>query len=126
MKLNALMVVNAIVAGLFGIGFVLVPAQLLSQYGITTDAPFELVGQLFGAALIGFAVLTWAARNATDSDARRAILLGVFVCNVIGFVVALIGQLGGVVNTLGWSTVAIYLVLALGFGYFRFLKQAAA
>jgi hypothetical protein len=43
MKVNALMVVNAIVAGLFGIGFVLVPAQLLSQYGITTDAPFDLV-----------------------------------------------------------------------------------
>jgi hypothetical protein len=63
------------VAGLFGIGFVLVPAQLLSQYGITTDAPFDLVGQLFGAALIGFAVLTWAARNATDSDAGRAIHL---------------------------------------------------
>ena len=126
MKLNALMVVNAIVAGLFGIGFLVVPAQLLSQYGITTDAQFEMVGQLFGAALIGFAVLTWAARNATDSDARRAILLGIFVCNAIGFVVALIGQLGGVVNTLGWSTVAIYLMLALGFGYFRFAKQAAA
>ena len=126
MKLNALMVVNAIVAGLFGIGFVLVPAQLLSQYGITTDAQFEMVSQLFGAALIGFAVLTWAARNATDSDARRAILLGIFVCNTIGFVVALIGQLGGIANTLGWSTVAIYLALALGFGYFRFAKQAGA
>ena len=125
MKLNALMVVNAIVAGLFGIGFVLVPAQLLSQYGITTDAPFDLVGRLFGAALIGFAVLTWSARNASDSDARRAILLALFVADVIGFVVALIGQLGGVVNTLGWSTVAIYLLLAMGFGYFRFAKQPA-
>jgi hypothetical protein len=108
MKVNALMVVNAIVAGLFGIGFVLVPAQLLSQYGITTDAPFDLVGQLFGAALIGFAVLTLCVGDA------------------IGFVVALVGQLDGVVNTLGWSTVVIYLVLALGFGYFRFAKQAAA
>ena len=126
MKVNALMVVNAIVAGLFGIGFVLVPAQLLSQYGITTDAPFDLVGQLFGAALIGFAVLTWAARNATDSDAGRAILLALCVADAIGFAVALVGQLGGVVNALGWSTVAIYLVLALGFGYFRFGKQAVA
>jgi hypothetical protein len=84
------------------------------------------VGQLFGAALIGFAVLTWAARNATDSDAGRAILLALCVGDAIGFVVALVGQLGGVVNTLGWSTVAIYLVLALGFGYFRFGKQAVA
>jgi hypothetical protein len=84
------------------------------------------VGQLFGAALIGFAVLTWAARNATDSDAGRAILLALCVADAIGFAVALVGQLGGVVNALGWSTVAIYLVLALGFGYFRFGKQAVA
>jgi hypothetical protein len=71
-------------------------------------------------------VLTWAARNATDSDAGRAILLALCVADAIGFAVALVGQLGGVVNTLGWSTVAIYLVLALGFGYFRFGKQAVA
>jgi hypothetical protein len=125
MKVNALMVVNAIVAGLFGIGFVLAPAQVLSQYGITTDAPFDLVGQLFGAALIGFAVLTWTARDATNSDAGRAILLALFVADAVGFVVALIGQLGGIVNALGWSTVAIYLLLTLGFGYFRFAKPAA-
>jgi hypothetical protein len=126
MKVNVLMAVNAIVAGLFGIGFVLVPAQVLSQYGITTDAPFDLVSQLLGAALIGFAVLTWTARNATGSEAGRAILLALCVADAIGFVVALIGQLGGVANALGWSTVAIYLVLALGFGYFRFAKQALA
>ena len=42
----------------------------------------------------------------------------------IGFIVALIGQLGAVVNNLGWSTVVIYLFLAVGFGYFHFKKPA--
>lgn len=126
MKIRTLMVVNAIVAGLFGIGFVLVPGQVLSQYGITTDAAFGLVGQLLGAAFIGFAVLTWAARNSTDSEARRAIMLALFVGDAIGFIVALIAQLGGVVNALGWSTVTIYLLLAIGWGYFRFTKPAEA
>ncbi len=126
MKIRTLMIVNAIVAGLFGIGFVLVPGQVLSQYGITTDAAFVLVGQLLGAAFIGFAVLTWAARNSTDSEARRAILLALFVGDAIGFIVALIAQLGGIVNALGWSTVAIYLLLAIGWGYFRFTKPAVA
>ena len=35
-----------------------------------------------------------------------------------------LGQLGGVVNTMGWSTVAIYLLLALGFAYFQFMKPS--
>ncbi len=125
MKLNTLMVINAIVAAVFGIAFVLVPGQVIQLYGLTVDAPLKYVGQLFGAALVGFAFLTWSARNATDSDARRAIVLALFVSDGVGFIVALIGQLAGVVNSLGWSTVAIYLVLALGFGYFQFARPAS-
>jgi hypothetical protein len=49
-------------------------------------------------------------------------MLGLFVVSGVGFVIALLAQLDGVVNSLGWTTVAIYLLLALGFGYFRFIK----
>ena len=125
MKLNNLMIINAIIAAVFGIAFVLVPAQVITLYGLTVDAPLKYVGQLFGAALVGFAILTWSARNATDSDARKAIVLALFVSDGVGFIVALIGQLAGVVNSLGWSTVAIYLVLAVGFGYFQFTRPAS-
>jgi hypothetical protein len=118
------MVVNAIVATVFGIAFVIIPGQSLSQYGFTADPALEVMFQMLGAAFIGFGVLTWAARNATDSEARRAILLAMFVGDFIGFVVALIAQFGGTVNALGWSSVALYLLLALGWGYFRFLKPA--
>lgn len=126
MKLKTLMTINAIVAIVFGVAFVIVPTQAYSLYDITADEQLIYMGQLFGAALIGFALLTWMARNATDSDARKAIVLALFISNGIGFVVALIGQLGNVVNTLGWSTVAIYLLLALGFGYFQFFKPASS
>jgi len=125
MKLSALMTVNAVIAGLFGIAFVVVPARILAIYGITVDAQFDLVGQLFGAALLGYALLTWTARNAAPSDARAAIVLALFVSNAIGFVIALIAQLRNVVNQVGWSTVAIYLLLALGFGYFQFKEPTS-
>jgi len=125
MKLSALMTVNAVIAGLFGIAFVVVPVRLLAIYGITVDAQFALVGQLFGAALLGYALLTWTARNAAASDARAAIVLALFVSDAIAFVIALIAQLRNVVNAFGWSTVAIYLLLALGFGYFQFKKPAS-
>ncbi len=53
-------------------------------------------------------------------------MLALFVGNAVGFIVAFMGQLAGVVNALGWLSVAIYLVLALGYGYFQFLKPSAA
>jgi len=126
MKLKTLMTINSIVAIVFGVTFVIVPTQAYSLYDITADEQLIYMGRLFGSALIGFALLTWLARNATDSDARRAIVLALFIADAIGFVVALIGQLSSVVNTVGWSTVAIYLLLAFGFGYFQFFKAASS
>jgi len=73
-----------------------------------------------GGALFGVGVVTWAAGNAPDSEAHRAIVLGLFLGDAVGCVVALIAQLGSVANTLGWSTVVVYVVLAISFGYFRF------
>ena len=124
MKLSTLMIINAVVAAAFGVAFVLVPSQVVSLYGIEDASEILIyVGRLLGAALVGFAVLTLSARNASDSDARRAIVLALLISDGIGFIVALMGQLAEVVNSLGWSTVAIYLVLALGWGYFQFVKQ---
>ena len=126
MKLGNLFAVNAVIAGLFGLAFVFAPAQLLAQYGLAVDPGFGLVAQLFGAALIGYAILTWQVRKTADSDARRAIVLALFISNGVAFVLALMAQLKGVVNSLGWSTVAIYLLLALGFAYFHFAKPSEA
>jgi hypothetical protein len=122
MKLNTLMVTNAIIAGIFGVAFILVPSQVFPLYGLDPNPPLVYMGQLWGAAIVGFAVLTWYARNAAESDARSAIVLALFIATAVGFIAALIGQLGGVVNALGWTSVAIYLFLALGFGYFQFTK----
>ena len=125
MKLSTLMVINSIIAFLFGIAFVLIPWQVLSFYGIQPSPELNYMGQLFGGALLAFAVLTWTARKTGESDARNAIVKSMFIGDGIGFIVALIGQLNNVVNNLGWSTVGIYLLLAIGFGYFYFSKPSS-
>jgi hypothetical protein len=123
MKLSTFMVIAAVVCLLFGLVFVFVPEQFMSYYGATPDAGANYMAQLFGAALIGIAIILWLCKDAEDSPTRRAILLGLFVTEVVGFVVALKTQLGGGINALGWSTVVIYLLFALGFGYFRFFSS---
>lgn len=123
MKLSVFMVIVAVVAGLFGLGFVFIPERLMSYYGAAPAASANYMAQLFGAALLGFAVILWLCKNAEDSPMRQAILLGLFVAEGVGFVIALKTQLGGAINALGWSTVIIYLLFALGFGYFRFLRS---
>ncbi len=126
MKLSTWLTIAAVVAAVFGLGFVLVTGPLMSIYGITLDKAGTLVAQLFGASLIGFAVLNWFARNVTDRGAQQAIVLGNLAGDAVGFVMILIGQLAGVANALGWSSVAVYLLLALGFAYFQFMKPSSA
>jgi hypothetical protein len=125
MNLKNLFILNAVVCLVFGLSFVFVPVQTLSLYGDDiVHGQFKYVGQLFGSALLVFSLASWLVRNAAESTARSAIILSFFIGDVIGFVISLINQIGGVVNALNWSTVAIYLLLALGFGYFQFLKPS--
>jgi hypothetical protein len=57
---------------------------------------------------------------AGKSDARRAIILGLFIYDAIGFIVTLIAMISGLLNPLGWLAVVIYLFFSVGFGYFFF------
>ena len=125
MKLGLLFTLNAVIAAAFGLGFVVVPAQLLETYGVTLTPGTTVVARLFGAALVGYGILTWQTRAVPASDALRAIVVALFVGDVLGCLLALQGMLTGAINALGWSTVVIYGLLAAGFGYFAFGKAAA-
>ncbi|MGH8231959.1 MAG: hypothetical protein ACRESY_09075 [Steroidobacteraceae bacterium] len=125
MNLGAFLSIVAVVALVFGIAFVAAPAALLAQYGITADQYTVFISRLFGVALINLGLLLWVARVATDAVTRQAIVLSGLIASALGFVVALHGQMNGVANALGWSTVAIYGVFALGFARFQFGSGSA-
>ena len=126
MKLGTFMAIAAVLAFVFGLAFILVPAQLMSLYGVTLEAAGQWVGRYLGSAFIGIAVLNWFARNAAQNGTMRAIVLADFVVSITGLIVAVLDRLYGTGNALVWSTVAIYLFLALGFGYFQFVKPAGS
>jgi hypothetical protein len=125
MKLSTFLSIVGVVAILFGIGFVAAPAEVLAQYGITADRYAAFMSRLFGAALMNVGLIVWFARNIVDSSGRQSIVLAGLVGDAVGFIVALQGQMNGVANALGWSTVLIYGLFALGFAYFQFAPKSS-
>ena len=123
MKLSQFLSISSILALVFGIGFVLAPVELLAQYGIAADKQTAFLGRLYGSALVELGLLVWIARALVDPLGRRAIVLSGLVATVLALVIALYGQLTDVTNALGWTTVVIFALLAIGYAYFQFTAK---
>ena len=126
MRLSIFLILNAVIALVFGIGFVLAPGTMGTLYGMTPGPEVNLAGQFFGVELIAVGLLCWLARDVSDSAAQHAMILAFLIADVIGLIVSIMGTLSGVFNAVGWSAVVIYLVLSLGFAYFQFMKPSAS
>jgi hypothetical protein len=118
MSLRTLFVISAIIAVLMGLGLILAPAPLLRSYAVEVNDAAVYMARSLGAAFLGISILAWLVKDSTGSSELRAIVLAFFVTDLLGFVISLITMLQGGSNALGWVTVVIYLLLALGFGYF--------
>jgi membrane-bound ClpP family serine protease len=120
MPLRTLLLIAGLIALVFGLGFLLVPRPVLALYGVPADPGIVLMSRFFGAALVQLGLVLYLIRDVTDPRTQRGVVLGSFVGSLAGLVVALTGQFWGLVNQFGWSTVAIYGLLLLGYGSFVF------
>jgi hypothetical protein len=125
MKFKTWMLVVTVVAGVFGLALIFVPGTVSATYGVTADVGMRYMDQLFGASLVAIALLCWFAQDAPESEARAAIVRALVIFNGVALVVTLMAQLKGVMNAVGWSAVAIYLLLGLGWATFLRAKPAA-
>jgi len=122
MKLRTLLMLTGIVGVTYGLSALLIPAVLLSVYGISPGPAEVLTIRLFGVEIFAVGLVTWFGRNVTEAGAQRAFCLGLSIAFAAGAIVSLHGTLSGVMNAVGWLAVGLFAVFALGFGYFQFVK----
>lgn len=125
-KRSTYMATAAVLAVVFGLSFILAPAQTMSFYGVTLELAGQWLGRYLGSTFIGIGVLTWLVRNAEPSEGLRAVVLGDFVLSVLGLVAAVLHAISGLGNALLRSDVVLYLFLTVGFGTFQYVEPAAS
>ena len=118
MSFRNLMVIKALVCLAFGILLLAIPDKLLSIFGATLSDGGIFTAREYASSLFGNLFLCWFAKNAVESDARRAIIIALFVYDLIAFIMTTITVISDVLNPLAWSIVFVYLFFTLGFGYF--------
>ena len=124
MNFKTLALVNAIIASVAGIACILGPESLLAMYGVALSPMGLVIYQFWGASLLGLGLVVFSIRSITEPSAQRAVALSLFITFGLSSAIAFRGQLAGA-NSVGWSTVAMFLVLAAGSGWTA-LRAASA
>lgn len=124
MKLRNLYLLNTIVSLGFALGFFLISPFLLGLFGMEVSADTRTLAQLIAVELVVGGVTTLLARDVTDVTATTAINTGNFAAGVIGTVIAFLATLSGVMGWFGSVVTAVYLFIAVAFGYFLFRRTS--
>jgi hypothetical protein len=120
------MTVATVVAAVFGLAFLIAPAQLVALYGVTLTPATEVIGRIAGSVIVGFAIVFWGAREGSAADTLKAAMAAGLVSNALDALILLHATATGLLNGLGWLQVLINGALAVGFWYFSYGKGRTA
>ena len=118
MQSRTMLTIGAALSLGFGASFLAAPIPVLALYGVAADAATALMARFFGVGLFHIGGLLWLTSDVSEPTTLRAIMLASVLGAIVGLLVSLQGVLAGTTNALGWSTVAIYGLLMLGYGAF--------
>jgi hypothetical protein len=119
MKLSTFAMIITILAAAFGLAFIFIPAQVATFYGLSLDAGGLWVSRYFGASLLFIAMIYWSYSHVSPAaKSWPKLLIFSIIYDVIQLILTTIALLSGVGNSMGWSSVILYAVLAIGSLYF--------
>jgi predicted membrane channel-forming protein YqfA (hemolysin III family) len=119
MKLSTFAIIVTILAALFGLAFVFIPAQMATFYGLSQDPAALWTTRYFGASLLFIAMIYWSYSHESESAKSWPKLLQFsIIYDLIQMVLTATALLSGVGNTHGWSSVVLYAVLAMASLYY--------
>ncbi|HEY4197396.1 MAG TPA: hypothetical protein VGM63_17770 [Mucilaginibacter sp.] len=119
MKLSTFAIIITILAFGFGLAFVFIPVKLVAFYGISLEGGGILMARYFGAANLFLGMIFWSYSSVSPSaKSWPKLLLYSLIYDTLQLVISLMVVLNNETNSMGWTTVALFALLAIGSGYF--------
>lgn len=113
MNFRTILTVQGILLAVFGLSGIFIPETFWGLYGVTLNETGILVAKLAGIIMTGNALFSWLSRDTKDKLALKNIGIKNIFDWGASFVLFIIGQLGGVFNTLNWSNVVLLAVMTV-------------
>lgn len=117
MSYRTVAILSAAVSLVYGFTALVAPRALASVFGITFDEIAGYEARLLGGAYLGYGIVNYLTKDTADRQTQRAVAAGNAFGWVVGLVVSTLGQLQGLSNDLGWTTVALQIVFTVLWGW---------
>ena len=114
--------INALIAVLLGLGFLILPGRILDQLGVDEYAATKLISQFFGTALLGLGLLLWFAKDVNEANLQKGMGIALLVGAAAGLVITVMGTTSGILRANWWIAMVVYTVLGLAYAYLVFQK----
>lgn len=98
MSTKNFLTINAIIAAIFGIAFLIFPVQFLSGYGISLTPLVIVLARGLGGAILSIAIIDWFSRDVKDAKLLRGVFLGNMAVHLLTSTTDFMGYLQGTLN----------------------------
>jgi hypothetical protein len=122
MKLKTFLITAAVVSCASGFISLLIPAQVMSLYGVEPNPAISLLAQYSGLGSFALGLVSWFSRNMELSLAKKTIIPALLISNIIGMIISAMGALSGAIKS-GRETAVLYFIFAVGYAWFLFKKS---
>ena len=119
MKLSTFAIIVTILAIAFGLALLLIPVKLAAFYGTTLEGSGIVMTRYFGAANLFLGMIFWSYSSVSPTaKSWPKLLLYSLIYDILQLIITLKAVLDHLSNSMGWTTVALFALLAIGSGYF--------
>ena len=119
MKLSAFAIIITILAIGFGLAFVFIPVKLMAFYGISLGGGGIVMARYFGVANLFIGMIFWSYSSVSPAaKSWPKLLLYSLIYDILQLGITLRAQLADGASPRGWTTVALFVLLAIGSAYF--------
>jgi len=119
MKLSTFAIIITVLAYGFGLAFLFIPVKLTACYGVSLNTGGVILARYFGAANILLGMIFWSYSQVSPTAKSWPKLLRFsLIYNILQLIITLMAVLNGETNAMGWTSVALFALLAIGSLYF--------
>jgi hypothetical protein len=127
MKLSTFAIITAVLGFGFGLALVLVPEKFIGMYGMDMNTGGILMARYLGGANFFLAMIFWSYSHvAPTAKSWPKLLWFSFIYFIIQLGITLLEISKDGANAMGWTTAALFALLAIGSIYFLSRSSKAA